>query len=226
MRYLFLILILLEPAINSLAQFNGILHYQSHYDSQLGTGTVYTTFYVSGNKVRVESRNAQTKSALGSPSTKDQNPLIFDFSVNKETHIAPERKMAMVMNFITIMQENMMQVNPSDIMIENSGTEQVDNFSCTHFVITQKFPRIPNRVVKRDVWITKDLGGGNLYYVGSYLYHPKGSIIANKILAAGGNGIVVKWATEGTSADLVGVEKKSLPGSTFAVPTGYTVMQR
>jgi hypothetical protein len=69
----------------SFAQVEGILTYENVYYDQLGTGKVTTTIYESKSKAGIESTNAQTKSAIGAPSTKDQNIILFDFTTQKET---------------------------------------------------------------------------------------------------------------------------------------------
>ena len=67
--------------------FNGVLKYESDYDMAGEVGKVLTTIYENDSKGRVESTNIQTKSSIGTPTTKDQNVLLFDFSKQQETHL-------------------------------------------------------------------------------------------------------------------------------------------
>src|SRR5712675_697361 len=67
--------------------FNGILKYESDYDMAGQVGKVLTTIYETDSKGRVESKNILTKSSIGSPTTADQNVLLFDFSKQQETRL-------------------------------------------------------------------------------------------------------------------------------------------
>jgi hypothetical protein len=89
---MFILLPFLFPFSSSWAQFTGILHYESHFDHSISTGTIYASCYISETYERVDSRNVRAKSSFGNPGTKVQNTLIFDFDKNKEPQIAPERK--------------------------------------------------------------------------------------------------------------------------------------
>ena len=67
--------------------FNGVLKYESDYDMAGEVGKVLTTIYENDSKGRVESTNIQTKSSIGTPTTKDQNVLLYDFSKQQETRL-------------------------------------------------------------------------------------------------------------------------------------------
>jgi hypothetical protein len=217
----------------SFAQVEGILTYENVYDDQLGTGKVTTTIYVSKSKARVESTNAQTKSAIGAPSTKDQNVIIFDFDKSNETHLDAKRNMAYITPFTSTTMEQQMKSMGTDYIVQNLGAEKVGNYNCMHYTITttsSKYKNMPH--AQKDVWITNDLSGANLFYVGSYLYYPQGSSVAKKLADAGATGVVVKWqimdpvSKKPNDCNLISYQKKSLPASTFSPPSGYQVMQR
>src|ERR1700691_6198626 len=103
----------------SFAQVDGILVYENNYADALGTGSVTTTFYHSKSKVRVESTNVQTKSALGAPSTKDQNVILFDFEKLTETHLDAKRNLASITGFATLLMEQQIKLNGTEITVQN-----------------------------------------------------------------------------------------------------------
>jgi hypothetical protein len=72
----------------------------------------------------------------------------------------------MVMGYVTVMEENLMHFTPHDLTVENAGTERIGNFQCNHFIITRKSTGVTNKIVKREVWITRDIKGINLIDVG------------------------------------------------------------
>ena len=207
--------------------------YENIYDDQLGTGKVTTTIYESKSKARIESTNAQTKSAIGPPSTKDQNIIIFDFANQKETQLNAKMNTAVTTGFTIVMMEQRMQSMGTEYLVQNLGAEKVANYNCTHYMITttsSKYKNMPP--AKKDLWITNDLGSGNLFYVNSYLYYPVGSVGAKKLMDAGATGVVVKWevmdpiSKKPNVCNLISYSKKSLPVSTFAPPSGYQAIQR
>src|SRR5450432_4873191 len=78
------------------AEFNGVLKYESDYDLAGSVGKVLTTIYETDSKGRIESKNIQTKSSFGTPVTKDQDVLLFDFSKQQETHLQTLTSRALV----------------------------------------------------------------------------------------------------------------------------------
>jgi hypothetical protein len=214
------------------SQVQGILIYQNNYDDKLGTGQVTTTIYEGNGKARIESINAQTKSAIGAPSTKSQNVILFDFDKSQETHLNAERNTAIVTGFTVTLMEQQMKTMGTDMNIQNLGAEKIGNYNCTHYVLTTTSTKYKIPPAQKDVWITNDLGAGNIFYVGSYLYYPQGTYHAQKLAAAGATGIVVQWSAmdpiskKPLVCSLISYQKKSLPASTFSPPSGYTVMQR
>ena len=217
----------------SFAQVEGILTYENVYDDQIGTGKVTTTIYESKSKARIESTNAQTKSAFGTPSTKDQNVILFDFDKSNETHLDSKRNMAIVTAFTMSTMEQQMKAMGTEMTVQNLGAEKVGNYNCTHYVMTSsssKYKNLPPG--KKEFWITNDLGTTNLFFVGQYLYYPLGCNAAKKLTDAGATGVVVKWqvmdpvSKKPNICTLINYQKKNLPASRFSPPPGYTVMQR
>lgn len=217
------------------AVFNGVLKYESDYDMAGEVGKVLTTIYENDSKGRIESTNILTKSSMGTPTTKDQNVLLFDFSKQQETHLQTLSSRAVVGPYTETFYR---QTKPGGsfldvikIDVQNMGTEKVGEYNCTHFVVSKLNTKMKNsefNPAKTDLWLTKDLGSCHIWYVGSYLYYPEGSATQKKLADAGVDGVVVKWHT-GTgslqnSCMLMSYEKKNLPSATFTPPSNFTIV--
>jgi Domain of unknown function (DUF4412) len=205
------------------AEFNGVLKYESDYDLAGSVGKVLTTIY-------------ETKSSFGTPVTKDQNVLLFDFSKQQETHLQTLTSRALVGPYTeSLLLQNKHgeeMLNAIKVDVQNMGSEKIGEYNCTHFVVTKlntKQPTSKMNPSKNDVWVTKDLGSCHLWYVGAYLYYPEGSFTQKKLADAGIDGVVVKWQTGSGSLQISGMlmsyEKKNLSSSTFSPPSNFTTVQ-
>jgi hypothetical protein len=216
------------------AQAQGIFIYENEYTSELGTGKVVTKMYDSKSFARIESSNTSTKNPYGTPGTKDQNVLLYDFDKLTETHMNAVRKTAVITPFTAITTEEMMKKMGTEVTVQNMGQEKIGNYNCTHFVMTMTNTKnkTANSESKKEFWITNDLGIGNIFYVGPYLYYPKGSLLAGKLSDAGAAGIVVRWQVmdpmtkKPSICNLVQYKAGQLPASTFAPPSDYQVISR
>ena len=216
------------------AQAQGIFIYENEYANDLGTGKVVTKIYVSNSIARIESSNTSTKSLYGTPGTKDQNVLLYDFDKLTETHMNAVRKTAVVTPFSANTTGEMMKKMGTEVTIQNLGQEKIGNYNCTHFVMTMTSTKYKtaDSGSKKECWTTKDLGIGNIFYVGPYLYYPKGSLLAGKLSDAGAAGIVVRWqimdplSKSPNICNLVQYKAGQLPASTFAPPSDYQVISR
>lgn len=220
MKKLIFLLSLAMISLSSLAQFEGSLNYEDDFSNAIEKGKIITTFYETKTKARIESKSIPVKN--GSPDTsaaKSQNVHLFDFAAQKETTLLADRKMATVTGFTTALMEQATKLTDADITIQKLGVETVGQYSCTHFVIMV-------RKGKHDVWITNKLGTSNIFYIGPYLYYPEGSLVAKKLIDAGGNGVVVKWQVGNATGTLTGAQSKSVDPSLFQPPKDYTVLQR
>jgi hypothetical protein len=234
MRVFVLLLSFVAISNFSLAQNDAVLTYENSYSDKIASGKVVTTIFESQGKARVESTNTQTQSSFGAPKTESQNVLIYDFASQKETHLNAKQNMAAVMPFIVITTEKrMMPAMGTDYTVENLGQETVGVYKCNHFVITTISAKNKNLpAAKKDVWITNDLGTGNLFFVSPYLYLPVGSYHASKLLAAGGTGIVVKWQTtdplshQPNICTLTNYQTGKIRKDVFSVPSNYAVTQQ
>jgi hypothetical protein len=219
----------LKPPVS---QFNGVLHYEIDYNVAGSVGKVLTTIYETDSKVRVESKNIQTKSSLGQPGTKDQNVLLFDFDKQQETHLQASFKRAVVTPYteVVMQEEKMLESMGTTVTVQKLGNEKVGNYNCTHFVITSVNTKFISKAntSKRDIWITRDLGSSRLWYVGPYLYYHEGTFFQKKLSDAGADGVVVKWQSGSgellTTCMLMSSENKSLPATTFTPPSDYVIV--
>jgi hypothetical protein len=216
--------------------FNGVLKYESDYDMAGQVGKVLTTIYENDSKGRIESTNILTKTSIGTPTTKDQNVILYDFSKQQETQLQALTSRAIVGPYLETLYRQSKQgesfLDAIKVDVQNLGNEKVGEYNCTHFVVSKlntKMKPSAFNPAKTDLWVTQDLGSCRIWYVGSYLYYPEGSDTQKKLADAGVNGVVVKWHT-GTgslqnSAMLMSYEKKNLPSSTFTPPSNFTVVQ-
>ncbi|MGH2564460.1 MAG: DUF4412 domain-containing protein [Ginsengibacter sp.] len=224
-----MLLFLLALAFQRLpAQFNGILHYENDYvDAWFGSkGEVLTDIYESDPMIRIEAKDTSfTKGDV----TK-QNTLLIDISKGTETHLLQMMQKGIVYN--TSDREKQAQMMNDQVHtvfnFENLGPEKIGNFNCTHFVMTKSYAKLKTlKPARFDIWITKDLGSSNIWYVGRYLYFFDGMDLYKKLGAAGADGIVVKWQeTESTSTTciLTSYQQENLPSSTFTPPSDYTIV--
>jgi len=211
-------------------QAQGTFIYESEYSSEIATGKVVTKIYESKSMARIESNNTSTKSSLGPPKSSDQNVILMNFDNSTETHLSVERKTAIITRFTVVITEESLKKIGTEVTIQKLGQEKVGNYSCTHFVIVSTNPKYKAYNSKKDIWVTKDLGIGNVYFVGSYLYYPKGSVVAQKLSDAGAEGIVVKWQVadpmgkQDHVCNLISYQGDQVPASMFAPPSGYQII--
>ena len=233
MKKITLVLFLTSLLKTAFPQAQGIFIYEDDYSDPLATGKVVTKIYESKSMARIESTNTTTKSALGDPTSKEQDVILLDLDKLSETHLSAERKTAIITPFTTSSSEDLMKKLGTEVTIQNLGPEKIGNYNCTHFVITTTTKNNSlNYDTKKDIWTTKDLGIGNVYYVGHYLYYPKGSQIAGKLTDAGAGGIVVRWQVldpttkKPNVCNLVRYQAGPVPASEFSAPSGYMVIRR
>jgi|GEM_PF-858996 len=218
------------------AEFNGVLKYESDYDMGGEVGKVLTTIYETDSKGRVESTNIQTKSSIGTPTTKNQDVILYDFSKQQQTRLQTSTGRAIVGLYTETLYR---QTKPGEsffdaikVDVQNLGSEKIGEYNCTHFLVSKLNTKMKNSEFnpsKSDLWLTKDLGSSLLWYVGPYLYYPEGSVNQKKLADAGVEGVVVKWHTGSgnlqSSGMLMSYEKKNLPSVTFTPPPNFTIVQ-
>jgi len=228
----FPIVLFLSSLLNvAFPQAQGTFIYETDYSDPIATGKVITKIYESKSMARIESNNTSTKSSLGPPKSEDQNIILMNFDNSTETHLSAERKTAIITQFTIVMFEETLKNMGTVETIQNMGQEKIGNYSCTHFVMTSTNAKYKTGyTAKKDFWITKDLGIGNVHFVGAYLYYPKGSAAFKKLADAGAEGIVVRWQVIDPSTkqpkvcNLINYQSGQVPASTFAPPSGYQVI--
>jgi hypothetical protein len=234
MKKVVLILCMCSLLHFAFAQAQGVFIYENEYANDLGTGKVVTKIYVSKSIVRIESSNTSTKNSYGTPGSKDQNVLLYDFDKLTETHMNAVRKTAVIAPFSANTTEEMMIKMGTEVKVQNLGQEKIGNYNCTHFVMTMtnNKNKTTDSGSKKEIWTTTDLGTGNIFYAGPYLYYPKGSLLAGKLSDAGAAGIVVRWQVmdpltkKPGICNLVQYNSGQLPASTFSPPSDYQVISR
>jgi hypothetical protein len=211
------------------AQFNGILHYENDYaDTWFGSkGKVLTDIYESGSMIRIEAMDTNfTKHDV----TK-QNTLLIDIAKGTEIHLQQMFHRGIVFS-ISDKEKQMQAINDQTHTIfdfKNLGQEKIGEFNCTHFLMTKSYEKLKTLPPARfDIWITKDLGSCNIWYIGRYLYFFGGMNLYKKLADAGADGVVVKWQeTESSSTicKLTDYKNENLSSSIFIAPSNYTIMK-
>lgn len=212
----------------SSAQFNGILHYENDYvDQWFGTkGKVLTDISESGSMIRIEAEDTNfTKKDVTKQST-----LLIDINKGMETHLQETLHRGTVFS-ISEKEKQVQMMNDQAHTVftfENLGPEKIGQFNCIHFLITKSYATLKTLPPARyDIWITKDLGSCNVWYIGRYLYLFDGMDLYKKLAGIGADGVVVKWQeTESstTTCTLTGYKQESVPSSTFTPPSNYIIM--
>lgn len=220
-------LLLLVPAFHvSKAQFKGNLRYVSSYtDAWFGSkGEVQTIIHVSGSQVRIDAFDT----SFSKHTVTRQNPLLIDLSKATETHLVPRTAQAVIYSMAS--RQKMIQVAEAQTHtvydFKIIGQEKVQGFNCTHYRISKRYAN--SKTMKPalfDIWITKDLGSCNVWYVGKYLYYFAPMNMYLQLAAKGADGVVVEWqetAGSKTSCVLTGYDQTTPPSDVFTVPSGYT----
>lgn len=220
-------LLLLVPAFNvSKAQFNGILHYVNSYtDAWFGTkGEVQTIIHVSGAQVRIDALDTN----FSKLTITRQNPLLIDLSKGTETHLVT--RTAQAVTYSLSKRQKMIEVAEAQTHtvydFKIVGQEKVQGFNCTHYQISKRYGT--SKTMKPalfDIWITKDLGSCNVWYVGKYLYYFAPMNMYLQLAAKGADGVVVEWqetAATKSSCVLTGYDQTPPSSDIFTVPSGYT----
>lgn len=207
------------------AQFNGTLHYESDYKDAwfASEGKVLTTISESGSMIRIDALDTN----FSKKHVTFQNTILIDLTKGTETHLVQSNSTAVIYSISN--KEKMIQAADDKAhtvyQVENLGAEKIGNYNCTHYLITKSYAKLKTmKPALFDIWITKDLGSSNVWYVGKYLYYFTPMELFKKLAAIGADGIMVKWqetANSKTTCILSGYEIINLRSSIFAVPSNY-----
>jgi len=195
------------------AQFEGILY----YDCTIRNKTL-TTIYAGKTKVLLEAKIYPMKGGAADISAaKEQDDLIFDFDDNKIIRLSSKHKAAATGDMGPVTDERIGKLKDEDVAVEDKGQEKAGDYNCHHYSL-----KIKNKTI--ELWITKDLGSTPIYMVSQFDYYPAGSVVFDKLKAAGAEGIVVKSKQDQIEVNLTNVTRKTVPPSYFEIPAGYTKM--
>jgi Domain of unknown function (DUF4412) len=213
MKKLILVFTLLTILQVAHAQFEGILY----YDCTIKNKTL-TTIYLSKTKVLLESKIYPMKGGAADISAgKEQDNLIFDFEASKVYRLSLKHKVAAVGDMAPITTDKIAKIKSEDINVEDKGVEKIGDYNCEHYIV-----HIKNKSL--ELWITKDLGSTPLYLISQFDYYPAGSLLFDKLKAAGADGIVVRSKQDDVVVNLTNVQRKTVPPSYFEIPTGDSKM--
>ena len=205
------LLVLLQVAH---AQFEGILY----YDCTIKNKTL-TTVYLSKTKVLLESKIYPMKEGAADISQgREQDDLVFDFDAKKVYRISSKRKAASIGDMAPVTGDKISKVKPEDIAVEDKGEEKIGDYTCHHYLV-----KVKNKTL--ELWLTKDLGSTPVYMVSQFDYYPAGSLLFDKLKAAGADGVVVRSKQDNVVVNLTNVQRKTVPPSYFEIPAGYKKME-
>jgi hypothetical protein len=191
----------------ALAQFEGILT----YDCTIKNKTL-TTLYESKNKVLLEAKIYPMKAGIADiKDAREQDPIIFDFESKKATRIGTKHHEIATSALGPVTNDHNDKAKDEDITITPVGPEKIQDYNCQHFTV-----KIRNTTV--DLWITKDLGTSSICLLSQFDYYPAGSILFDKLKAAGGEGVVVRSKEGDIVVNLTNAQIKPVPPSYFDIP--------
>lgn len=214
MKKLTLVIFLLVLLQAARAQFEGILM----YDCTIKNKTL-TSVYCARSKVLLESKIYPMKGGAADISAgKEQDDLLFDFDAHKVYRISSKHKAAISGDMGPVTADRFDKIKSDDISVEDKGVEKAGDYNCHHFIVKLKNKQL-------DLWITKDLGTTPLCMVSQFDYFPTGSVLYDKLKAAGADGIVVRSNIDDVVVNLTGVQRKTVPPSYFEIPGSYSKEQ-
>jgi len=197
----------LSLATSASAQFEGVLM----YDCTIKNKTL-TTLYESKTKVLVEAKIYPMKGGIADiKEAKEQDPILFDFETKKATRIGKHHNDIATSGLAPVTNDRNDKAKEEEISITPVGEEQIAPYKCQHFAI-----KIKNTTV--DLWITKELGTSEVVLLSQFDYYPAGSILFEKLKAAGGEGVVVRSKEGDIVVNLTNAQVKTVPPSYFEIP--------
>jgi len=207
MKKLNILALFLITSTASFAQFEGVLT----YDCTLKNKTI-TTIYESKTKVLLEAKIYPMKAGIADiKEAKVQDAVIFDFDKKKASRIGAKHHEVLTSEIVPVTNDRNDKAKSEDITITLVGSEKIDAWSCQHFTV-----KIRNTEV--DLWVTKDLGASSVIMLSQFDYYPAGSILFDKLKAAGGEGIVVRSRQGDVVVNLTNAQAKTVPLSYFDIP--------
>ena len=188
------------------AQFEGILT----YDCTIKNKTL-TTIYESKTKVLLEAKIYPMKGGVADiREARVQDPIIFDFEAKKATRIGAKHHETLSSDLAPVTADHN-KVKEDEVSVTAVGSEKIEGYNCQHLTV-----KIRNSTI--DLWITKDLGASEICMLSQFDYYPSGSMLFEKLKAAGGEGIVVRSKSGDIVVNLTNAQIKTVPPSYFDIP--------
>ncbi|HEY4337286.1 MAG TPA: DUF4412 domain-containing protein [Puia sp.] len=207
MKKLTLLALFLSFGMASFAQFEGVLT----YDCTIRNKTL-TTIYESKAKVLLEAKIYPMKNGIADiKEAKEQDAILFDFEAKKATRIGTKHHETATSALVPVTNDHNDKAKGDEITVTLVGEEQIAPYKCQHFTV-----KIKNTTV--DLWITKELGVSSVCLLSQFDYYPSGSILYDKLKAAGGDGVVVRSKEGDVVVNLTGAQVKTVPPSYFEIP--------
>lgn len=189
------------------SQFEGILT----YDCTIKNKTL-TTVYESRTKVLLEAKIYPMKEGVADiRQAREEDPILFDFETKKATRIGARHHETVSSDISPITADRIGKLKDEDISIEPAGAEKMNGYNSQRFVV-----KIKGNV--KELWITKDLGVSAVCMLSQFDYYPAGTLLYDKLKAAGGDGIVVRSKVGDIVVNLTNAQVKTVPPSYFDIP--------
>jgi hypothetical protein len=192
------------------AQFEGVLT----YDCTIKNKTL-TTIYESKTKVLMEAKIYPMKGGVADiKEAKEQDPILFDFETKKATRVGTRHHEVATSDLGPVTNDKNNKAKEEEIAVTLVGPEKIDDWSCQHFTVKVRSTTV-------ELWITKDLGASSVCLLSQFDYYPAGSILFDKLKAAGGEGIVVRSKEGDVVVNLTNAQAKTVPPAYFDITTKH-----
>jgi hypothetical protein len=207
MKQLKILALFLSFGTSAFAQFEGVLT----YDCTIKNKTL-TTIYESKTKVLLEAKIYPMKNGVADiKEAKEQDPILFDFEAKKATRIGVRHHEIATSGLVPVTNDRNDKAKEEEISVRLVGEESIEPYKCQHFTV-----KIKNTTI--DLWITKELGASSVCLLSQFDYYPAGSILFDKLKAAGADGVVVRSKEGDVVVNLTNAQVKTVPASYFEVP--------
>jgi len=207
MKQLRILALFLGIGTSAFAQFEGVLT----YDCTIKNKTL-TTIYESKTKVLLEAKIYPMKNGVADiKEAKEQDPILFDFETKKATRIGARHHEIATSGLVPVTNDRNDRAKEEEISVTLVGEESIEPYKCRHFTVKIKSTTI-------DLWVTRELGISSVCLLSQFDYYPAGSILFEKLKAAGADGVVVRSKEGDVVVNLTNAQVKTVPASYFEVP--------
>jgi hypothetical protein len=108
----------------------------------------------------------------------------------------------------------------SEVKVQKIGDEKMFGYSCVHIRVSYTITAL-HQIAHSvdDEWYSAEVPGAQ--YLSPALLESHSPQVVNKIMAAGCNGVLVKFRSGEMHLQLAGITKKDLPDAAFTLPANY-----